>query len=84
MVHNQQLGHRIDELETLRDEIAVKIHLAEMEVHDRWDAIRPRIDEVEFQAERATEATVDALMRSVDALRSSLKDLKSRIESKTH
>ncbi len=50
---NKELGNRIDDLKALRDEVALKAHLAEMDVRDRWDALRPRIDEVELQAARA-------------------------------
>ncbi|MEI8254916.1 MAG: hypothetical protein WCJ30_04510 [Deltaproteobacteria bacterium] len=85
MVRNEHLGHRLDNLKTLRDEIVVKVHLAEMDVRDRWEALRPRIDEVELQAERASDATVDALIRSVDSISESLHELKTKIESKmTH
>ncbi len=84
MAHSRQLGQRINELKTLRDELAVRIHLGEMEARDRLEALRPRIDEVEFQAERATDATLDAVLRTVDSLRSSLNELKTKVESKMH
>jgi hypothetical protein len=84
MARNEQLGHQLDELKTLRDEVAVKIHLAGMDAKDRWNDLRPRIDEVEAQAARAGDTAVSALLGTIDSLRGSLTDLKKRLESRSH
>jgi hypothetical protein len=81
---NKDLGTRIEDLKALRDEVALKAHLAEMDVRDRWDALRPRIDEVEVQAARAGDAAVTGLISTIDNLRSSLRALKERLEKRPH
>jgi len=81
---NKELANRIDDLKALRDEVALKAHLAEMDVRDRWDALRPRIDEVELQAARAGDAAVTGLISTIDSLRSSLRELKSRLDARAH
>ncbi len=64
-------------LQTLRDEVKVRIHLASMSLKDQWKKMEPRLEEVEKAAQDISEtsrtALADALKRLEklrDALRS--------------
>lgn len=48
----KKLQKRLDELKTLRDEIRVKIHLAEMDARDSFQKVEPAIDKAEHEVTR--------------------------------
>ena len=69
------LQKSLESLQTLRDEIRVRIHLAGMEVKDLWNKLEPRLLEAERLAEEATEtsrAALHDLLERAKELRSSL------------
>ena len=69
------LQKNLESLQTLRDEIRVRIHLAGMEVKDLWNKLEPRLLEAERLAEEATETSRTALhdlLEKAKELRSSL------------
>ena len=62
-------------LQTLRDEIRVRLHLAGMDAKDAWDKLEPKIVEAERLAEDVSEASRHAMsdiVKKVQAFRASL------------
>ena len=57
-------------LKEMRDELRLRIHLAEMDAKSTWQKLQPRLRELERKASRAGAA-----------VRSSLRSLKSQLES---
>jgi hypothetical protein len=53
MATNQDKNQDVDLLRALRDEIRLQVHLAGMEVKDRWRALEPELEKVERQLDRA-------------------------------
>jgi hypothetical protein len=65
----------LSQLQTLRDEIRVKLHLGGMDVKDEWNKLEPYVLDVEKKASDITEATREALdeaLGKLKKLRSSL------------
>ena len=58
------------ELQRLRDEIRVRIHLGGMDLRDQWKEFEPRIEEiVQQQKQKATEELCNAAADLRDAFR---------------
>lgn len=72
------------ELRRIRDEVKVKLHLAGMELKQRWDAFEPRIQAVQGKVEQKSEQAADAVqtqvLHLVDGLRQFLDDLRKDID----
>lgn len=79
-----ELRERMNDLKALRDEVAVKIHLGELDAKTRWEALRPKIDEVELQAAKAGDTAITGVLTAVETLRTALREIKSRLDSRTH
>ncbi len=61
----------LDELETLSDEIRVKIHLAGMDARDTWDKqLEPKLDEARKHANEAKAASKKAIDDTIAAFKS--------------
>lgn len=65
----RQLEGILAELQTIRDEIRVWIHLADMELKDTWKDIESRIEELDRQRPAATQKVRDAAAELRDAFR---------------
>jgi hypothetical protein len=61
---NKTLSH----LQTLRDEVRVRLHLAGMDAKDEWGKLDPLIAQVEGAAHEASEATQRAALDLVERL----------------
>lgn len=62
-------------LQTLRDEVRVRLHLGSLELKDQWRKLEPHLGEVEKKAEEVTEASRSAIhdaVRRLETFRSSL------------
>lgn len=57
----ENLQQMLKLLKTLRDEIRVDVHLAGMDAQDRFRSLDKQLEELERDADRATDATRDAL-----------------------
>jgi len=71
----RQLEGILTELQTVRDEIRVRIHLAGMELKDKWQELDSRVEEIERQRPEATQKVRDAaadLRNAFRALRDKL------------
>jgi hypothetical protein len=66
----QDLDEALSQLETLSDEIRVKMHLAGMDAKDAWRALEPRVAEARQHAREATTASKAAIHETLEALRS--------------
>lgn len=65
----------LESLQTLRDEIRVKLHLAGMDAKDAWNKLEPKLQEVEKLAEDVSEtsrAAVHDLVKRLQEFRASL------------
>lgn len=67
-VHGQIEGI-LSELQTVRDEIRVRIHLAGMELKDTWKDIETRIEDFENKKPEATQMVRDAATELREAYR---------------
>jgi hypothetical protein len=56
-------------LQTLRDEVRVRLHLAGMEAKAEWNTLEPHLFEVEQAAKQATESSHHALIAAVARLK---------------
>jgi chaperonin cofactor prefoldin len=66
----RQIEVILSELQTIRDEIRVRIHLAGMELKDSWKDVESRIEELEQQRPEATQKVRDVAAELRDAFRS--------------
>ena len=65
----------LSQIQTLRDEVRVRLHLAKLDVKDEWQKLEPRLDEIEQRAEDVSDATrtaVHDILKKLSKLRSSL------------
>lgn len=64
------------ELRRIADELELKIHLAGMDVRDRWQTLKPRLAEVEKKVARTGERATKALQDEVTAIGKALLKLR--------
>jgi hypothetical protein len=65
----------IADLQTLRDEIRLKLHLAGAEGRTAWDKLQPQLEQFEQRIGTATDAAVGELRSTGSELRGSLERL---------
>jgi hypothetical protein len=64
-----ELKKGLDHLQTLRDEVRVRLHLAGLEVKDEWNKLEPHLFEVEQAAKEVSEASHRAVSEAVARLK---------------
>lgn len=72
-----ELQKGLDSLQTMRDEIRVRIHLAGMDAKDAWGKLEPAVLEAERLVEEVSEearTAMNELLAKARQLRASLKD----------
>ena len=52
-----ELKKGLSHLQTLRDEVLVRLHLASMDLKDQWNKLEPHLADVEKKAVDASEAS---------------------------
>jgi hypothetical protein len=52
-----ELKKGLSQLQTLRDEVRVRLHLANMDLKDQWNKLEPHLLDVEKKAADASEAS---------------------------
>ncbi len=72
---NPEFDQAVTKLQTLRDEIRVRVHLASLEVKSAWDALDPQVAEAEALAKQAGHAAGE----KVHALVTKLSDLRTKL-----
>lgn len=65
----RQLESILAELQTIRDEIRVRAHLAGMDLKDTWKELETRIEEFERQRPEAIQKVYDTAAELRDAFR---------------
>jgi hypothetical protein len=58
---DEEIRKGLSELETVRDEIRVNLHLAKMEAKDQWAKLEPHVDTAKQLAREATTTARDKL-----------------------
>jgi predicted nucleic acid-binding Zn-ribbon protein len=69
-----ELKKGLSQLQTLRDEVRVKLHLANMDLKDQWNKLEPHLADVEKKAAEATEASrnlIDEAVKKLEKFRAS-------------
>ncbi len=65
------------ELRRAADELELKIHLASMDARDRWQALKPRLAEVEKELARTGERAAKVVQDEVAAIGKALHKLRN-------
>jgi chromosome segregation ATPase len=73
----QQLEEAISALKQQRDEIQLRLHLAEMEARQEYDRLSGRIDELSSQYEPVREAAAESAENVIAALRLAADEMKA-------
>jgi len=62
---NDELKKSLALLQTLRDEVRVKLHLAGMDIKDEWTKLEPHLAKVEQAAAEVSDASRTALAEAI-------------------
>jgi CBS domain-containing protein len=71
----QELKKSLELLQTLRDEVRIRLHLGSLDLKEQWKKFEPHLGDVEKKAEELTEASFAAIteaVKRVEKFRSSL------------
>ena len=60
-----ELKKSLSKLQTLRDEVRVRLHLANMDLKDQWNKLEPQLAEVEKKADELSDASRAAIADAV-------------------
>jgi hypothetical protein len=63
-----ELKKGLEKLQTLRDEVRVRIHLAGMELKDQWNKLEPELEDIEKKAGHVSEASRGAVVGAIERL----------------
>lgn len=77
-----EIDKRLDELQALRDEVRLKLHLGGLEAKSMWDKLEPTLHKVEQDAEQATEVAASGIQRALADLRESYDKLRRQLEQR--
>ena len=70
----------LDDLKTLRDEIRVKIHLAEMSAREFWGDLEPKLADLEDKLERGSGKAAKVASIFLDEMTSAFRRLRDRLD----
>ncbi|HEU4409645.1 MAG TPA: hypothetical protein VFS43_30600 [Polyangiaceae bacterium] len=71
-----EIGNSLTRLQTLRDEVRVRLHLAGMDAKDRWDEIESHLADVERSAGQISDASRAAIKQAIERVEGFLDSLK--------
>ncbi|MEO6419764.1 MAG: hypothetical protein ABIP39_10175 [Polyangiaceae bacterium] len=74
-----ELESLLTELQALRDDVRVRIHLGELEAKEAWNDLEPRIDRLEREMKSAATDAMLKLTEAAKELRGSLRALRERL-----
>jgi hypothetical protein len=63
-----ELKKGLSQLQTLRDEVRLRLHLASMDLKDQWNKLEPHLADVEKKAADASEASKSLINDAVKRL----------------
>jgi hypothetical protein len=69
----------VSDLQTLRDEIRLKVHLAGAEGRDAWNKLEPQLEQFEQRLESTTEAAIEELRSAGTELKANFERLYERL-----
>ncbi|NOK20136.1 hypothetical protein [Corallococcus carmarthensis] len=75
--NTQKQPQGLETLRTLRDELRLEMHLAGMEVRERWRMLEPKVQEAEQRARAMTDEgqwLLDELLRHMRELRKEIRE----------
>ncbi|WP_428261268.1 hypothetical protein [Haliangium sp.] len=78
----KQFESDLTDLKKMRDEIRVKLHLASMEVKERWQQIEPKLDELERRIDAGSEEVVGATSKLFEDVGRAVRDMGERLLGK--
>jgi predicted nucleic acid-binding Zn-ribbon protein len=64
----KEVRKSLERLQSLRDEVRVRLHLGSLELKDQWRKLEPQLGDVERKAEELTEASRAAILDAVKRL----------------
>jgi predicted nuclease with TOPRIM domain len=76
-----QIESMKNELQQLRDEIRLKMHLASMDLRDRFEKIEPDVRDFEHRAEQVSEDVGQELHEGWDHLKKALTRIRDELRS---
>lgn len=76
---SSRVDHDLEELQRLRDEIRLKIHLAGMDAKSTWKELEPRVDKLERSIHEEGTHVADATLALARDLRKALEQFRSRL-----
>jgi hypothetical protein len=68
-----------DDVKRLRDELALKIHLAGMEARDRWTELQPHLAQLEQTIEREGDRASKVVATQLSAVAKALRSLRDEL-----
>lgn len=80
----RKMKERLEHLKTLRDEIRVDVHLAGMELKERWQELEPKMRDAEQLAGDVSDVAREALDDIVERFRTFRETLRARREQDAH
>jgi len=69
----------VGDLQMLRDEIKLQLHLAGADARDAWDKLEPQLKQFEDKVEQATETALDELRSKGTELKTNFERLVQRL-----
>jgi hypothetical protein len=69
----------VTELEHQRDDIRVRIHLANLEARERWNELEPKLEDLEQQFEGAADQALQRLREVASALKEPFRELRDKL-----
>jgi organic hydroperoxide reductase OsmC/OhrA len=69
-----------DDIRRIADQLELKIHLARMDLRDRWRALEPKLAELEKDIQASSDRATKAITREVHALQTLLHELNSEVD----
>jgi lipid II:glycine glycyltransferase (peptidoglycan interpeptide bridge formation enzyme) len=78
----ETVNHRIDEIEQVRDEVKLKLHLASLDAKKRWTALETELDQLEADLKRDSGALAEASTKLSEHLLKSFKEFRNRLVEK--
>jgi len=71
-----------DDVRRIAEELELKMHLAGMDMRDRWNALQPRLAEVQKLIAREGERAGKLVVTQLSSIGKALQELRDDIESK--
>jgi hypothetical protein len=69
-----------DELRQLADQLELEIHLGGMEARSTWQALKPRLEDLERRIAKAGAEAAHSIAKEISALRETLRGLRNGID----